>query len=111
MNERVDRSERHLYLGTIPSNINTQFKYKGVMKVNEELPTWGSTFNSIIHNGKEHKINLPCIISSSALSFISSNDVYLLFTNIFREELYNHLFNKTNDPELLITESRFNAKA
>ena len=42
MNERVDRSERHLYLGTIPSNINTQFKYKGVMKVNEELPIWGS---------------------------------------------------------------------
>lgn len=107
MNENIDKSERHFYLGTIPNNVNTNFKYKGVMKVNEELPTWGSTFNSIIHNGKEHKINLPCIISSSALSLISSNDVYLLFTNIFRKELYNHLCNKTDDPDFLRNRESF----
>lgn len=58
-----------------------------MIKVDESLPTWGSMFNSIIYNSKEYKFNLPCIISSSALAMVSSDEIYNFFVELFKEKI------------------------
>ena len=85
INEANPLSEMHIYFGGVPNN--KTYKYKGVIKVDESLPTWGSMFNFIIYNSKEYKFNLPCMISSSALTIVSSDEIYNFLLSYLRRKL------------------------
>ena len=76
-----------LYIGGIPNNIHLTLPYKAIIPINESLPTWGFTLNSIVYDNKKHMINLPCIISSvMTQSFISDELFMILSENIFNKE-------------------------
>ena len=64
-----------LYLGGIPNNTHLTFPYKGILKINETLPTWGFHLNSIIFNNSEYIINQPCIIHSVLTNTFISDDI------------------------------------
>ena len=85
INKANPLSEMHIYFGGVPNN--KTYKYKGVIKVDESLPTWGSMFNFIIYNSKEYKFNLPCMISSSTLTIVSSDEIYNFFVELFKEKI------------------------
>lgn len=54
-----------LYLGGIPNDTHLSLPYKGILKINETLPTWGFNLDSIRFNNREYVINQPCIINSA----------------------------------------------
>ena len=69
----------HLYIGGVPNNKHTQLQYKGTIKIDESLPTWGFTLTSIKYNDKVYEINQKCIIHSKIDNMIVSDKVYELF--------------------------------
>ena len=76
-----------LFIGGIPNNLHLNLPYKGIIPIDESLPTWGFTLNSIAYDNKKHMLNLPCIISSvMKQSFISDELFLILSENIFNKE-------------------------
>ena len=78
------------YIGGIPNNTHLVLPYKGIIKVNESLPTWGFNLNTITYNNSKYSFNIPCIINSAANDFSISDEFYSLMKNvIFKEWLEN----------------------
>ena len=97
-NNPIKGLQGKLYIGGVPQNSHLKLKYKGIIKVNEELPTWGFYLDSITFNKKNYIINLPAIIHSSIKYMFVSNEVYnAMINNVFKTELHgnNCQFNTT----------------
>ena len=77
-----DQVKEKLYLGGIPNNTHLTFPYKGILKINETLPTWGFHLNSIIFNNSEYIINQPCIIHSVLTNTFISDDILAVIKKI-----------------------------
>ena len=73
--DAFDQVKEKLYLGGIPNNTHLTFPYKGILKINETLPTWGFHLNSIIFNNSEYIINQPYIIHSVLTNTFISHDI------------------------------------
>lgn len=78
----------HLYIGGVPYNAHLSLPYKGTIKINEALPTWGFNLKAIIYNNTKYKIALPCIISNRIDEFFISDDLYdIMINNIFNTDI------------------------
>ena len=82
-----DQVKEKLYLGGIPNNTHLTFPYKGILKINETLPTWGFHLNSIIFNNSEYIINQPCIIHSVLTNTFISDDILAVIKQFSRDYL------------------------
>ena len=93
-----DDMKGHLYIGGIPDNNHLLYPYKGIVKVNEDLPTWGFNMTSIIINGREYKVELPCIVNTAIRLAIISDDLYqLIIDDVLKEEVKNKLCREERD--------------
>lgn len=80
-----------LYLGGLPENKNINFTYKGVIKINEKLPTWGFNLKMIKYNGSEYIMNLPTVIHSAMENMIVSDDVFdFFYSNVLKDKMVNN---------------------
>lgn len=66
----------NFYIGGIPNNSHLSFPYKGIIKVREDLPTWGINLNGIKYKNKKYEMSVPCIVSSGMYGIISSDNFY-----------------------------------
>ena len=89
------------YLWGIPNDTHLSLPYKGLIKVREELPTWGFNLNGLIYNNTEYKLNIPCIINSAATDMITSDKIYeMMINSILKEFIDNKTceINETKEP-------------
>ena len=84
-----DQIKEKLYLGRIPNNTHLTLPYKGKLKINEALPTWGFHLNSIIFNKSEYIINQPCIIHSALTNVFISDDILSVIKTILADIISN----------------------
>lgn len=84
-----DQIKEKLYLGGIPNNTHLTLPYKGILKINEALPTWGFHLNSIIFNKSEYIINQPCIIHSALTNVFISDDILSVIKTILADTISN----------------------
>ena len=66
MNESLGGS---FFIGGVPNDGHLQMKFKGVIKVNETLPTWGFSIDEIVINKRKIDVKIPAIISTRADNF------------------------------------------
>ena len=71
----------NLYIGGVPNNEHTKMIYKGKLKVNETLPTWGFMLRDVIFKNKVYSLNIPTIISSNLLNMFISDEFYEFMVN------------------------------
>ena len=65
-----------IHFGGIPNEEHLKLPYKGYIKIDEELPTWGGFFNSIVYKGIEYSVNQSFIINNALADMLYSNDLY-----------------------------------
>ena len=81
-----------LYIGGIPSDKHKELPYKGIVRVNETLPTWGFKLKNIKYNNSVYQMNIPCIIHSAIDDVFISNDIFQFMVNsVFKEEIEKHV--------------------
>ena len=84
----------NLYIGGAPNNEHLSLPYKGVIQINEALPTWGFTFKAIQYRNKEYKIDLPCIIITGLDKVFMSKEIFdIMKDKVFKEEIDNKTCN------------------
>ena len=79
----------------MPTNKYKSLPYKGIIKINESLPTWGFTLRSIKYNDIEYQMNIPCIIHSAMENMFVSDYFFRFLSTTF--------FNDTNKYRLSST--------
>ena len=66
------------------------YRYKGVLSVKENLPTWGFSLKGIKHKNVVKDFNIDCIIHSGEYDMFYSNEVL----KYFKDELFSSLIRK-----------------
>ena len=66
----------NFFIGGIPDDDQYNYQYKGEIKINEDLPTWGFKLSSVKYNNKEYEMNTNCIISTGMFNMINSNVLF-----------------------------------
>ena len=75
------RLNGNLYIGGVPNNEHIKMIYKGKLKVNETLPTWGFMLRDVIFKNEVYSLNIPTIISSNLLNMFISDEFYEFMVN------------------------------
>lgn len=87
-NNPIKGLDGKLFIGGVPHNSHLQLKYKGMIRIKEDLPTWGFNLNSITYSGITVFVNSPALIHSSIKFMFISNDVYnTMIRTVFDNEL------------------------
>ena len=77
-------SKKFISIGSISLNAHLSMKNKGIISINEELPTWGFTLTEIIIDNKTTTFNIPTIINSCISNMFISNEIYsFIVDNLF----------------------------
>ena len=71
----------NLYIGGVPNNEHIKMIYKGKIKVNVTLPTWGFMLRDVKFKNIVYSLNIPTIISSNLLNMFISDDFYEFMLN------------------------------
>ena len=80
--------EGNWLIGGIPNEEHMYSKYKGVIKVNESLPTWGFKLKEILYKNEKHEMNLDTIVHSGMHNLIISDDVFeIMLHKVFKPDL------------------------
>ena len=79
-----------IHFGGIPNEEHLNLPYKGYIKIDKELPTWGGSFDSIVYKGIEYSVNQSFIINNALADLLYSNDLY----NKIKEEILNDLLSE-----------------
>ena len=66
----------HLYIGEIPNNEHKKLPYKAIIKINEELPTWGFTLNKVKFDNETFELNASAIIANGIDGVFIYNKLY-----------------------------------
>ena len=102
MNESLGGS---FFIGGVPNDGHLQMKFKGVIKVNETLPTWGFSIDEIVIKKRKIDVKIPAIISTRADNFLSSDDLYEMFEKeVFREDIERNICKKRKSGDYLYIE-------
>lgn len=102
MNESLGGS---FFIGGVPNDGHLQMKFKGVVKVNESLPTWGFSIETIIINKRKINVKIPAIISTRADNFLSSDDLYEMFEkDVFKEDIERNICKKRKNEDYFYIE-------
>lgn len=89
-NNPIEALNGTLSFGGVEGDKHLELPYKGVIKINEELPTWGFNLTKIKYKNETFSFNIPCIISSGMYNMLVSNDVFdSMIKNIFYEYINN----------------------
>lgn len=76
------------HFGGVPLNKKNALPYKGSIRINETLPTWGFTLDSIKYNDKEYQLNIPCLVHSAMENMFVSEKLFEFLThNIFNDRI------------------------
>lgn len=78
-----------IHFGGIPNDNHLILPYKGEIKIDEDLPTWGGRFNSIVFRGIEYSVNQSFIINNALADFLYSNELYDMLRNDILHDLLN----------------------
>ena len=63
-----------IHFGGVPNDAHLSFPYKGVIKVDESLPTWGFDINQIEFDNIKHQVHFPTIMLIGSPSMFIGND-------------------------------------
>ena len=88
--EKIGKHD-NFYIGGVPENKILNFTYKGVVEIDEKLPTWGFNLEYIKYIGTNFKMNLPTIIHSAMENMIISDDVFdFFYSNVLQDKMINN---------------------
>lgn len=80
--------EGNWLIGGIPNDEHNYCRYKGVIKVNESLPTWGFRLKEIMYKNEKYEMNLDTIVHSGMSNLIISDDVFeTMLHKVFKPDL------------------------
>ena len=89
-------NEAILHFGGVPYNKQEYQKYKGILKIDETLPTWGFYLKEVVFQNVSYSINLPAIIHSASHFLFESDELAKLiskFSSIKDKEKVSFIFN------------------
>ena len=86
----IENMHGHLYLGGIPNESHQLFLYKGVIPIDESLPSWGFSLNKVEYDNTTIQVNIPVIINNVMDYMLVSTELY----QIIKFKLNNYLNNK-----------------
>ena len=88
--EKIGKHD-NFYIGGLPENKIENFTYKGVISIDEQLPSWGFNLEHIKYNGTNFKMNIPTIIHSAMENMIISDDVFdFFYSNVIQDKMINN---------------------
>ena len=100
-NIRDTARNSHFFIGGVPNEEHLTLPYKGVVKVDESLPSWGFNVDKVIFNNTEYDLNVKAVISSASQYMIISDDLFDLLKTKVLKEYYDRdvCYTKTDEDE------------
>ena len=96
------RGNAFFYIGGIEEKKHLLMRYKGKIKINETLPTWGFTMNSITYNDIHYTINESCVIHTGINQLIRSKKIFDIINIIIKECDENSNLNTEKNIDFII---------
>ena len=100
-NIRDTAKSSHFFIGGIPNEEHLTLPYKGVIKVDESLPSWGFNVDKVVFNNTEYDLNVKAVISSTSQYMIISDDLFILLRKKVLKKYYDKdiCYIKTDEDE------------
>lgn len=90
------KNKAFFHIGGLPLNKQRDFPYKGIIRINETLPSWGFTLDSIKYNDKEYKMNIPCLVHSAMENMFVSEKLFRFLSHTIFNDTTKYQQTSTN---------------